>query len=78
MSHDRFHTPSGRGPEAVAPFATALASAWKTLCCLPATLPWLWLARSPSAETLPLVLLVLLDGLSGLLGGASTGVCGHG
>ena len=57
---------------------TPLASAWRTLCGLPATHPWFWLARSPSAETLPLLFLVLLDSLSGLLGGASTGVCGHG
>ncbi len=58
--------------------ATALATAWRALCSLPATHPWFWLARSPSAETLPLLALVLFDGLSGFLGGTGTGVCGHG
>jgi len=62
--------------------AAPLASAWHTLCSLPATHPWFWLARSPSAETLPLLFLVLLDSLSGLLGGTGPdifkGVCGHG
>lgn len=57
---------------------TPLASAWRTLCGLPATHPWFWLARSPSAETLPLVALVLFDGLSRILGGTSTGACMHG
>jgi len=58
--------------------ATFMASAWLALCSLPATHPWFWLARSPSAETLPLVALVLFDGLSGILGGTSTGACMHG
>ena len=64
--------------------ATALASAWRALCGLPATHPWFWLERSapfataPSAEMLPLLALVLFDSLSGLLGGTGTGVCGHG
>ena len=58
--------------------ATPLASAWHTLCSLSATHPWFWLARSPSPETLPLLALVLFDGLSGFLGGTGTGVCGHG
>jgi hypothetical protein len=55
---------------------THLASAWQALCGLPATHPWFWLVRSPSTETLPLLALVLFDGLSGLLVG--TGGCGHG
>jgi hypothetical protein len=57
---------------------THLASAWRTLCGLSAPHPWFWLARSASTETLPLLALVLFDGLSGFLGGAGTGVCGHG
>jgi len=70
MRHDQL--PNNNSP------ATFMASAWLALCGLPATHPWFWLARSPSAETLPLLFLVLLDSLSGFLGGASTGVCGHG
>ena len=64
--------------------ATHLASAWHALCGLPTTHSWFWLARSapfataPSAEMLPLLFMVLLDGLSGLLGGTGTGGCGHG
>ena len=58
--------------------ATPLASAWQTLCSLPATHPWFWLARTGALESSAPVLLVLLDGLSGLLGGSGTGVCGHG
>ena len=57
---------------------THLASAWRTLCSLPATHPWFWLARSGALESTAPVLLVLLDGLSGFLGGTGTGVCGHG
>ena len=64
--------------------AMFVASAWQALCGLTvrplrtATHPWFWLARSASPETLPLLALVLLDSLSGLLGGTSTGACGHG
>jgi len=58
--------------------ATHLASAWQALCGLPATHPWFWLARSGALESTAPVLLVLLDGLSGILGGSGTGVCGHG
>lgn len=58
--------------------ATHLASAWHALCGLPATHPWFWLARSGAFEPAAPVLLVLFDGLSGFLGGSSTGVCGHG
>ncbi len=62
--------------------ATPLASAWQTLCSLPATHPWFWLARSGALETAAPVLLVLFDGLSGFLGGSGPGifrvVCGHG
>ena len=76
MTHDVI--PDNNGPATLAPFATALASAWNALCGLPATHPWFWLARSSSPETLPLLALVLFDGLSGLLGGSGTGVCDHG
>lgn len=76
MTHGAIH--DNNRPAAVAPFATALASAWNALCCLPATQPWLWLARSPSAEILTLLFLVLLDGLSGFLGGANAGILRHG
>jgi len=58
--------------------ATFMASAWLALCSLPATHPWFWLARSGALESTAPVLLVLLDGLSGLLGGTGTGGCGHG
>ena len=58
--------------------ATALASAWNALCGLPATHPWFWLARTGALESSAPVLLVLFDGLSGLLVGTSTGACGHG
>ena len=76
MRYDAFSNDNGP--------TTHLASAWRTLCSLPATHPWFWLARSapfataPSAEMLPLLALVLLDGLSGFLGGTGAGVCGHG
>jgi len=80
MRHDAFS--DNNGPATLAPFATGLASAWQALCGLPATHPWFWLARSAQPETLPLLFLVLLDGLSGLLGGAGPGIfrvaCGHG
>jgi len=58
--------------------ATFMASAWLALCGLPATHPWFWLARTGALESSAPILLVLLDGLSGLLGGSGTGVCGHG
>jgi len=58
--------------------ATPLASAWQALCGLPATHPWFWLARSGALESTTPILLVLFEGLSGLLVGSGTGVCGHG
>jgi len=58
--------------------ATSVASAWQALCGLPATHPWFWLARTAQPETVPLLFLVLFDGLSGILGGTSTGACMHG
>ena len=56
----------------------ALASAWNTLCCLPATHPWLWLARSGAIEASPAVGLVLLDALPKLLVALGAGVFSHG
>ena len=76
MTNDAFSKDNGT--------TTHLASAWLALCGLPATHPWFWLVRSapfataPSVEMLPLLFMVLLDGLSGFLGGTGTGVCGHG
>ena len=62
--------------------ATSVASAWQALCGLPATHPWFWLARSGALESTTPILLVLFEGLSGLLAGTSPdifkGVCGHG
>ena len=68
MRHDAF-SDNNRPPASV-------ASALQALCDLSATHPWFWLARTASPETLPLLALVLFDGLSGFLVG--TGVCGHG
>ena len=70
MRHDQL--PNNNSP------ATFMASAWLALCRLPATHPWFWLARSGALESTAPVLLVLFDGLSGLLVGTSTGGCGHG
>ena len=87
MTHDISHTHHGRGP------AAALASAWSALCCLPATHPWLWLARSGApggfAATIietcayahgatPGVGLVLLDFLPRLLVAVGAGGISHG
>lgn len=73
--------------------AAGLASAWQAVCRLPAAGPWLWLARSCppggfaaklqawgafAPEATPAVLLVLLDGLPGLLVAAGQEVLGHG
>ena len=55
-----------------------LASAWNALCCLPATHPWLWLARSGAIEASPAVSLVLLDALPKLLVVLGAGVLRHG
>ena len=56
----------------------ALASAWNALCCLLATHPWLWLARSGAIEATPALGLVLLDVLPKLLVALGTGVLSHG
>ena len=56
----------------------ALASAWNALCCLLATHPWLWLARSGAIEASPAVGLVLLDALPKLLVALGAGVLSHG
>ena len=56
----------------------ALASAWNALCCLLATHPWLWLARSGAIEATPAVGLVLLDVLPKLLVALGAGVLSHG
>ena len=56
----------------------ALASAWNALCCLLATHPWLWLARSGAIEASPAVGLVLLDVLPKLLVALGAGVLSHG
>ena len=66
LSHDRRSAPD------------ALASAWNALCCLPATHPWLWLARSGAIEATPALGLVLLDALPKLLVVLGAGVLRHG
>ncbi len=72
MTHDRLHPNHGRRP------AAALASAWKTLCCLPATHPWFWLVRSAPVEATPALGLVLLDALPVLLDALGAGAFRHG
>jgi len=72
MTHDLHHPHHGRGP------AAALASAWNTLCCLPATQPWLWLVRSAPVEAAPAFGLVLLDALPVLLDTLGAGAFRHG
>ena len=61
MIHDPIHNHLRRGP------ASALASAWNALCCLPATHLWFWLARALPLEPTAPGALVLLDYLSGVL-----------
>ena len=72
MTHDIFNPHNGRGA------AASLASAWNTLCCLPATHAWFWLARSTPVEAAPAIGLVLLDALPGLLGAFGAGAFCHG
>ena len=87
MTHDSNHSHVCRS----AP--DALASAWNALCCLLATNPWLWLARSGApggfAATIietcayahgatPGVGLVLLDFLPKLLVALGAGGISHG
>ena len=72
MTHDSNHS-HGRSS---AP--DALASAWNALCCLPATHPWLWLARSGAIEATPALGLVLLDALPRLLVALGAGILRHG
>ncbi len=72
MTHDLHHHHLIRGP------AAALASAWKALCCLPATQLWLWLVPSGALEAAPPFGLVLLDVLPRLLDAFGAGACGNG
>ena len=72
MTHDIFPPHHGRGT------AASLASAWNTLCCLPATHAWFWLARSGPFEAAPAIGLVLLDALPRLLDAFGAGAFCHG
>ncbi len=72
MSHDCIHNHDGRGQ------AAALASAWSALCCVPATHPWLWLARSEATAAAWSICMVLLDPLSAVLLAKGAEVLGHG
>jgi hypothetical protein len=69
---DGLHLTIGQRP------AAALASAWTALCGLPATGTWVWLVRSGALEAVAPLGVVLLDVLSGLLGGQGAEVLGHG
>lgn len=72
MTHVHLHHHQGRGP------AAALASAWNTLCCLPATHPWFGLVRSAPVEATPALGLVLPDALPVLLDALGQGAFRHG
>ena len=72
MTHDSNHSHVCRS----AP--DALATAWNALCCLLATHPWLWLARSGAIEASPAVSLVLLDVLPKLPVALGAGIFSHG
>ncbi|WP_157041409.1 hypothetical protein [Roseobacter sp. MED193] len=72
MTHDLTKSHHGRRP------ATSLASAWKALCCLPATHAWFWLARSGPVEAAPAIGLVLLDALPRLVDAFGAGAFCHG
>ena len=72
MTHDSNHPHDRRSA------LDALASAWNALCCLLATHPWLWLARSGAIEATPALGLVLLDVLPKLLVALGAGVLSHG
>ena len=58
--------------------AAALASAWASLCGLPATGTWVWLVRSGALEAAAPISVVLLDALSGFLGAFGAEVFRHG
>ncbi len=58
--------------------ATALASAWGTLCRLSAYDPWVWLVRPSFIEASSLYAVVLLHGLPELLVAFGEGGLGHG
>ncbi len=58
--------------------ATALASAWGTLCRLSASDPWVWLVRPSFIEASSLYAVVLLHGLPGFLVTLGEGGLGHG
>ena len=62
----------GRRPTA------ALASARTALCGLPATGTWVWLVRFGALEAVAPLGVVLLDGMSGLVGALGAGMAGHG
>ena len=72
MTHDSNH------PNVRRSAPNALASASNALCCLLATHPWLWLARSGAIEASPAVGLVLLDVLPKLLVALGAGILNHG
>jgi len=60
------------------PAATSMASAWRTLWCLPTPNPWLWLVRPKVFEASTTICVVLFYGLSGLLVTLSEEEHGHG
>lgn len=55
-----------------------LVSAWRGLCRLPTSGPWVWLVRSSAFETAPALGLVLLHELPRLLVALGEGALGHG
>ena len=78
MTHARNHPESCHHTRVRGSAPGALASAWNALCCLLATHPWLWLARSGAIEASPAVSLVLFDVLPKLLVALGAGVLSHG
>ena len=78
MTHARNHPKSCHHSPVRRSAPDALASAWNALCCLFATHPWLWLARSGAIEASPAVGLVLLDALPKLLVALGAGILRHG
>ena len=78
MTHARNHPESCHHTHVRRSAPDALASAWNALCCLLATHPWLWLARSSVIEASPAVSLVLLDVLPKLLVALGAGILRHG
>ena len=78
MTHARNHPESCHHTHVRRSAPNALASEWNALCCLLATHPWLWLARSGAIEATPAVGLVLFDALPKLLVALGAGVLSHG